>query len=161
MQDRNAVPALIRFMARSFAYQLTFIPEDRWGWKPEPAAKSAGEITGEVIAVFEMSRPVLSGQEPPQPGRGPYPAPPSAAAGAEQLVRIADEYAAAFEAAGAHLERIRDTPFGPMWAARSALFPLIDLTHHHGQITYIQSLLGDAENHADPGIVGRWFGPPQ
>ena len=31
--------------------------------------------------------------------------------------------------------------------ARAVSFPVIDAIHHHGQIAYIQSLLGDAETH--------------
>ena len=42
-----------------------------------------------------------------------------------------------------------------------ALLGLVDLLHHHGQLTYIQSLLGDSENHMDGASIGRWFGPPQ
>src|SRR5688500_11870820 len=98
MQDRNAIPALIRFGARSFAHQLEFIPDDRWEWKPDPASKSARAIAGEVIAVFEMSRPVLSGGEMGQPETpGQFVGPPSPKAAAERLVQVADEYADAFE----------------------------------------------------------------
>ena len=78
-----------------------------------------------------------------------------------QLAEGAEPFAAALEAAGPEMERTMETPFGEMWAAKGVVFGMIDLVHHHGQVTYIQSLLGDAENHTDWEAVGRHFGPPK
>ena len=39
-------------------------------------------------------------------------------------------------------------PFGGVFRAyRAVCFPLMDLFQHHGQICYLQSLLGDREMH--------------
>lgn len=59
-------------------------------------------------------------------------------------------YAQALENAGPELERTVMTPGGPMPGTRAALYSTIELLHHHGQITMLQALLGDKENHMSP-----------
>ena len=38
-------------------------------------------------------------------------------------------------------------PFGEWPLPQACGMPVMDLVHHHGQIAYIQTLLGDAEDH--------------
>jgi hypothetical protein len=39
--------------------------------------------------------------------------------------------------------------------------PAVDLIHHHGQINYLQMLLGDRDDHFDMDACARWYGPPE
>lgn len=45
-----------------------------------------------------------------------------------------------------------------MLASRCVLWGMIDLVHHHGQVSYIQSLLGDKDQHFNPDGT-NWFAP--
>ena len=50
--------------------------------------------------------------------------------------------------------RLGDTielPFGTFSLGQCSGFPPFDLMHHHGQIAYIQTLLGDQEDHFQMG----------
>ena len=69
-----------------------------------------------------------------------------------------DAARAALERTGAELDRAQEMPFGATFrASRAACFPLLDLTHHHGQICYLQSLLGDSEMHWDEAAITDEF----
>ena len=159
MGELSYVARMVRSMADSYAIQLEHIPEDKLSWKPTPEAKSAFDVTAEVISVFQMATPLFTG------GTFNMEAPrnelTSLADAKAQLAESAAAFAAALDAAGDELNRPVETPFGAMWAAYGVLFPVIDLIHHHGQVTYIQSLLGDAEFHFDPNGIQNHFAPPQ
>jgi hypothetical protein len=52
-------------------------------------------------------------------------------------------------------------PFGAVfWARHAALYPVIEV-NHHGQICYLQSLLGDTEMHGDWPAIDHAFGADQ
>jgi len=157
MEDLKAVAWMLRYGARSLAHNLAFIPEERADWKPDPAAKSPLEIAAEVIRALGMYRPILDGPEAPTP----RPAPPQPATLAEArtvILAVAEEYAAALEAAGPELDRPQPMPFGGVFrASRAVCFPLMDVFNHHGQILYLQSLLGDREMHWDEAAIEAEF----
>ena len=75
------------------------------------------------------------------------------------LTETTEEYAAALEAAGPELDRLVDIAGGMLRAPRAALFPVMDLFHHHGQVCYIQTLLGDKEQHWDGDAINELWGP--
>jgi len=157
MEDLKSHACVLRWAAQNTAHNLTFIPEDRLDWKPEPGAKSALEIVGEVTAAMQMMLPVFTGGV-----WAPRPFPrPNGLQHAQEMVREeAERYAAALEAAGPELERVTPVAGQEVWAARAVLFPVIDMIHHHGQIAYIQSLLGDVEPHFALDALRVAFGPP-
>jgi len=147
MEDLKAAAWMIRYGARSLAYNLEFVPEERAGWKPAPAAKSPLEVAAEVIRAIRMYRPIFDGPGYPDP-RPPLPQPTTLEEARSLLLEAAEDYAAALEAAGPELDRPQDMPFGGVFRAyRAVCFPLMDLFNHHGQILYLQSLLGDKEMH--------------
>jgi hypothetical protein len=43
----------------------------------------------------------------------------------------------------------------------TGVVPAVDLIHHHGQINYLQMLLGDRDDHFDMDACARWYGPPE
>jgi hypothetical protein len=47
---------------------------------------------------------------------------------------------------------------GMLRAPRAALIPVLDLLHHHGQICYLQTLLGDREQHWNEAAIAESFG---
>jgi hypothetical protein len=145
MEDLKAAAWMLRYSARSLAHNLSFIPEDRANWKPEPKANSPLEIAAEAIRVIHMYRPIFDGPEFPW---RPAPQPATLAEAGPMLIEAADEYASKLEAAGPELDRAQDMPFGGVFrASRAACYPVLDVLNHHGQILYLQTLLGDAEMH--------------
>ena len=62
------------------------------------------------------------------------------------------------EAAGPELDRMVSIAGGMLWAPRAELIPVLDLLHHHGQICYLQSLLGDQEMHWYEPAIAEFFG---
>jgi hypothetical protein len=157
VEDPRAVAWMIRYGVRSLIHNLQFIPTDRAEWKPEPGAKSALEIATEVVRVFRMYRPFLDGPDFPAE-RPVLPQPATLSEAAQLLTEAAEEYVAALEAAGAELDRPQAMPFGGVFrATRAACYPLLDLMHHHGQLCYIQSLLGDTEMHWDEAAIADEF----
>lgn len=147
MEDLRAVAWMMRYGARSMAHNLEFIPEEWANWKPEGAAKSPLEIAAEVVRGIHMYRPLLDGPDYPDP-RPQCPQPATLEEARGMILAAAEEYAAALEAAGSELDRPQPMPFGGVFRAyRAVCFPLLDLFHHHGQICYLQSLLGDTDTH--------------
>jgi hypothetical protein len=157
MQNLKVAAWMLRYGARSLAFNLGFIPPDRLDWKPEPGAKSALEIAREVVGGIRMYRPILSGGE--WDPTTAYPPIATLDEARSLLADAAEEYAAALEAAGPELNRLVNIAGGPLRAPRAVLFPVMDLFHHHGQICYLQTLLGDREQHWDGDTIAELFGP--
>lgn len=159
MEDLKCGARLLRWAVTNLIHNLSFIPEDRLTWKPEPICKSPLEIAGEVVAGQRMMLPVLKGGEWSQQ---PFPIPKSFEEAKEMLQATGEEYAAALENAEAGaMERMVQIFQMSAWAPQAALLPVVDAIHHHGQITYIQTLLGDGESHFDLEAAGRFFGRPE
>src|SRR5205807_1931078 len=95
--------------------------------------------------------------------RPPLPLPKTLPEAVELLEAAVEDYATALEAAGPELERGQAMPFGGVFrASRAVCYPVLDLFHHHGQIMYLQSLLGDRDQHWDEAAIAEefeWKGP--
>lgn len=141
----------VRWAARNLAYNLNFLPADKFDWKPTPTAPSALEIVNHIMGGLENARDVLRGgqwNEASDAGLAPV---TSVGDAKTQLVGIADKFAATLEALRPdQLERVIETPYGVLPLAQVIRFEPTDIVHHHGQIAYIQQLLGDTESHFDP-----------
>ena len=85
--------------------------------------------------------------------------PATIAAAKAALQQAGDAYTAALDKAGPELNRTINSPMGPLAADTSVLYPCVELIHHHGQITFIQALLGDHDQHADMQMMQEYWGP--
>jgi uncharacterized damage-inducible protein DinB len=134
-----------QWAGNDLAYNLQFIPAEKLNWKPAPAAKSALEIANHTAAALEAMRPVLQGGA----WQRPEFAPATDLASAQALLRKTTQaYAEALKSVSpADLERKIELPFGTFPLGRCCAFPVIDLIHHRGQIAYLQTILGDTEDH--------------
>lgn len=160
MEDVKVVAWMARYGARSLAHNLDFIPADREQWKPAPEAKSPLEVAAEAVRVFGMYLPMLEEGGFPEWRKGFEP-PATLAEAKSALLEISERYARALEAAGPELDRAQPMPFGGVFrATRAACYPLLDLMNHHGQILYLQSLLGDAEMHWPEDAIADEFAAP-
>jgi len=163
MEDIKVAAWMLRYGVRSLIHNLQFIPPERAEWKPEPGAKSPLEIVTEVLWAVRMYEPLFAG--PDYPDTAPeLPRPATLREGAALLTAAVDRYAAALEAAGPELDRPQQMPFGGVFRAyRAVCYPVLELFHHHGQLCYLQSLLGDTEMHWDEAAIAdefAWKGQP-
>ena len=144
MGPYEVLAGMTEFGGQNLAYNLEFIPADKLTWKPE-GALSALEVAHHVAAALTHMRPLLSGkgfsnEEIPMP---------QDLATAQEIVKQA---AAAFasdlrKVDPAILNNPVDTPMGPLPLSQVITWGPFDLLHHHGQIAYIQTMLGDKESH--------------
>ena len=133
--------------AGNMAYNLDFIPADKLTWKPAPTANSALEIVNHITGVLIGFKPVLSGGSFAEPQFSPA----TDVVSAKSLLNsAAHDYAEALRAIKPEdMGKTVDLGFGDFPFPVAASMPVTDLMHHHGQIAYIQSLLGDTESHFD------------
>ena len=149
MHPLDGLARMTEFAGNNLAYNLEFIPAEKLNWKPAPSAKSALEVVQHVTGALNFMRPILTGgaytrSEIPVPGD---------CRSAQELVRSATaDYAAALRQVDpARLGDTIELPFGTFPLAQCCGFPPFDLMHHHGQIAYIQTILGDQEDHFQMG----------
>lgn len=147
MHPMESVAGLAEFAGKNIAHHLGFIADDKLNWKPEPTSKSALEIVQHVGSFTMGMASVLEGGEF-APGSEEIVASREAA---QELIRSASSrYAAALRTVDmARFGTTVDLPFGSFPFAMAATMPAFDMIHHHGQISYIETLLGDTEDHFD------------
>jgi hypothetical protein len=147
MHPLESTSRLAEFAGKNIAYHLDFIADDRLAWKPEATAKSALEIVHHVSYFASGMVGVLGGGEF-SPDVVDV---PTDRATAQELIRSSSSrYAAALRVVDlARMGTTVDLPFGSFPFAMAATMPAFDLIHHHGQLAYIQTLLGDTEDHFD------------
>jgi hypothetical protein len=145
MHSLESVARMAEFAGKNIAHRLEFIPADKLGWKPEPTAKSALEIVHHVSNFAGGMAPFLAGGEF-TPDNAPVPEDLESAR--QLLLSSTSRYAAAVrEIDMARFGTTAELPFGSFPFAMAATMPAFDLIHHHGQIAYIETLLGDTEDH--------------
>lgn len=148
MNPLEGLARIVEWCASNTAYNLQFIPDDRLNWKPAPTAKSALEIVNHVAHPLKGMTPVMRGDAWSVP---PF-EPATTLAQAQDLLRTsAADYAAALSQVSMEdLHRTVHLPFGDMPLVRAASLSVVEIAHHHGQIAYIQTLLGDTDDHFQP-----------
>jgi len=122
---------------------LDFIPEDKLNWKPAPESKSVLEIINHATNTVNFMTYAIKGSEKPEL------TPATNREEAKQLfTQVIEAHLDLISTLQpADLEKSVTLPFGEFPAGFVAGLPVVECVNHHGQITYIQSLLGDTESH--------------
>ena len=137
----------MEWAAGNIAYNLDFIPDDKLSWKPAPTAPSALEMIGHILGVLNRMTPLVQGEIM---GSDDAENPTNRDDAKTQLLAASKKYTAAMRAMpGDALEKPVELPMGELPLGLLATMPVMDMVHHHGQIAYIQLLLGDTETHRD------------
>lgn len=133
----------VKWTGKNISYNLGKIPDDKLSYKPAPEAKSALEISAEVAGVLDAFTAMLQKQTP---GENPT---FSTREEAQQAVeRASDEYSQLLLSLGDNdLTGEMTLPIGTLPKSQAITLPVVDAVHHHGQIAYIQTLLGDTTTH--------------
>jgi hypothetical protein len=152
MKPLEPAAGQLLWAAQNLAYNLDFIPDDKLEWKPAPTANSAFEIVRHLTGFLLHAQAILAGGDGSAVEAGPFHTREQAQG---QLIEAAQHYAETLTAITPQdLERTIEVPFGKFPLGRFATMPVMDAIHHHGQIAYIQELLGDTESHFDMTLMG-------
>ncbi len=152
MNQVEAMAGQAVWAAKNIAYNLDYIPADKLDWKPAPTANSALEIVHHLVVVLKSGKSAL---ETGDFQSADSPAPTNAEEAKQALVSAAEEYAQALRAVKPEdWNKSINLRFGTRPLSFVASMPVVDLLHHHGQIAYIQTLLGDTEPHFDMSLFG-------
>jgi len=141
----ETIAAQMEWAGKNTACNLGFIPEDKLNWKPAPTAKSALEIVNHVMEFTQGATTVAKDGAWTET---PFTPATNLEEAKALLTRTSNDYAAALRTVDP--SRLGDSitlPFGTFPLAMFLSMPQIDLVHHHGQIAYLQTLLGDEEMH--------------
>ena len=137
----------LSWAAQNIALNLDFVPDDKLRWKPAATAPSALEIVDHLLQVLHRMTPLVGGFESAEAAPKPVENRDDAKA---QLLEAAAKYRAILlDLTPESLDEIVETRVGKIPRRAVALMPVNDIIHHHGQIAYIQMLLGDTETHRD------------
>ncbi|HVF85745.1 MAG TPA: DinB family protein [Abditibacteriaceae bacterium] len=142
----EAFASQMDWVGRNIAHNLSFIPDDKLNWKPAPTANSALEIINHLVPNILRLSDIISG------GDGQFQVEPITTREAAQAAihHAADEYSIQVsKLSPEELERPVQLPFGEVLCARACSIAVVEAINHHGQLTYIQTLLGDVESHIE------------
>jgi hypothetical protein len=147
MNPMEVLAYLAEWAAKDTAHNLEFIPPDKLAWKPAPTAKSVLEMVNEMVRFPRWMIPALRGGSFE---RSEFPAPTTREEARELLLSTGRDYAQALRAIKPEeLSRQVDLGFATFPLPRAAGMGVIELVHHRGQIVYVETLLGDTEDHFD------------
>jgi len=137
------IVAQIDWAHRNINNNLDFIADDKLNWKPAPESKSVLEIINHAAnSVHSFTHFVTGSHQHELPAATTR---DEAKALVSQVVQAHQNAVSALTAS--ELEEVVSTPLGPLPKGFAAGLPVVELINHHGQITYVQSLLGDSESH--------------
>lgn len=144
MNDLERLLGMVDWIAKNINHNLNYIPDDKLDWHPEPEAKSALQIAHEVAEATHFVADVLAFGE----GRTEVPQPTTRGEAQVAITAAATAYTSAVEGLTEEkMDQKFHTPFGDRSFNELVQMPIIEGAHHHGQIAYIQTLLGDTESH--------------
>jgi len=149
--DVQELTARARNNCIAFAKAVRFIPAGKRDWKPAPGARSAAEILAHTaywnVALTEPLRgkTLDAAEDDWIKAQADFKDPKRA----EALARKTGEaFAAAVEGLReADYDQTTPLPWGEESLYSTVLGNLWHLTYHSAQLNYIQTLLGDAEEH--------------
>ena len=144
MTPIELIAGQLNWANKNICNNIDFIPEDKMNWKPEPKAKSPLEIVEHMTGTLAMMTGGLKGEaakELPTPGTRDE---------AKKLVsQVIQDHVAYIKtlsdeqlAGTTNFENLGEFP-----TTMAAALPVIETINHHGQLTYIQTLMGDDESH--------------
>ncbi|HEX8552282.1 MAG TPA: DinB family protein [Abditibacteriaceae bacterium] len=122
---------------------LDFVPDDKLNWKPAPESKSVLEIINHATDTVNTFTSAIGGTT-----KIDLPQATDRESAKTLVTRVVQAHHEALNAlTPPDLGQTVTTPVGELPKGIAAGLPVVELINHHGQITYIQSLLGDSDSH--------------
>lgn len=131
------------WFGKNFAWNLNALPDEKLSWRPAPMANSAFEVTAHTADSLRRMRCLLVGDDE----AAPVPIPTTREQAQDMIIAAANDYADFLR--GLEGDQSGEVKMGDatLPRVRCLAMPVQDLVHHHGQIAYIQMLLGDTSDH--------------
>ena len=137
------VTSQIEWAHKNINNNLDFVPDDKLNWKPAPESKSVLEIINHAGNTVHTFTHAITGSH-----KHELPAATDRDGAKALVTQVVQAHQSALSAlTPPQLEQMVETPVGQLPTAIAAGLPVVELVNHHGQITYIQTLLGDSESH--------------
>jgi uncharacterized damage-inducible protein DinB len=133
----------LMWASNNFAYNLDFIPDEKLEWKPAPTANSALELANHLIGSFVWTTNLITDKKnKPDEAKTKKEA-------QELIKKKAGEFAKLLKKlTEKELAEKKQMPWGgDMTNEFIAGLGVIDAIHHRGQLLYIQTILGDTQEH--------------
>lgn len=143
MHPFEIVIGQLEFMSANLAHNLDFIPDDKLNWKPAPDANSVLEIVNHLGVPLSGMANALDGKWQVE-----FESATDREEAKRLITKLSNNYIRKLRALSVEdMDRTITTPMGDFPLPLAAGIPVVDLIHHHGQIAYIQTMLGDTEPH--------------
>ena len=144
MESIEVLISMAEWGAQNVAYNLDFIPDDKLQWRPAPDAQSALEIAHEIARSVDGASILFQTGELQRRVAEPQ----NREEAKQAILDAVKVYATALRSlTPGQLNSIVKFPFRDMPMEFAMRVPVTEILHHHGQIAYIQLLLGDTESH--------------
>lgn len=144
MNNIDQLIGMMDWAAKNVNHNLEFIPDDKLDWKPAPDAKSVMDIAHEIALSTDSIAHILTTGEYQKNVARPDTRDEAKAA----ITAAAETYTKALRSLTAEQQAGSvQFPWGGMPMSEAMGIPVIEALHHHGQIAYIQTLLGDTDSH--------------
>ena len=128
---------------RNINNNLDFIPDDKLNWKPATEAKSVLEMINHAANTVHTFTHAITGSH-----KHELEVATDRQSAKALVTRVVQAHQSVVNAlTPSELEQTVSTPVGELPKGFAAGLPVVELINHHGQLTYIQSLLGDSESH--------------
>ena len=145
MIDQETLAEFVLWAAKNISFNLDFIAEEKLAWKPAAESNSVLEIINHIGENFTRFNAGFGGSPP-----SAYTPVTTAVAAKQMLLDVAHEFAHIIrQAEPAQLAQKIRVHGMKVAVKQAATMLVIDTINHHGQVTYIQTLLGDVQSHFD------------
>ena len=143
MTPIDLIASQLDWANKNICNNIDFIPEDKFTWKPAPTAKSPLEIVKHMTSTLNMMTSGVTGE--------PKKELPAVATREEskQLINqmIQDHVTKIRGLSDAQMQETAHLEIGDFPMSMAVGMPVIECINHHGQFTYIETLMGDDESH--------------
>ena len=144
METHQRLLGMMDWAAKNTNHNLDFVPDDKLDWKPAPEAKSVMDIAHEIaLSTDSISNFLVTGEYQKNVAR-----PDTREEAKAAITAAAETYSKALSSlTKQQLAGTAHFPWGDIPMGEAIGMPVIEILHHHGQIVYIQTLLGDTDSH--------------
>ena len=143
MTPIDLIASQLDWANKNICHNIDFIPEDKFNWKPAPTSKSPLEIVKHMTGTLNMMTAGVTGE--------PKKDLPNVTNREEskQLINemIQNHVSKIRGLSDAQMQETAHLEIGDFPMAMAVGMPVIECINHHGQFTYIETLLGDDESH--------------
>ena len=143
MTPIDVIASQLDWAHKNILNNIDFIPEDKFDWKPAPTAKSPLEIVKHMTETLNMMTAGVFGEPKKE-----LPEVTNRAQSKQLISEMIETYVTKMRAlSDAQMQGTAHLEIGDFPMSAAVGLPVVECINHHGQFTYIETLLGDDESH--------------